>query len=140
MTLNIKHHSDELSTTGQITVEDIPRIKALGFRSIIINRPDEEAGGLHLTSEEVARAGAQIGLAVEYLPVIPNQITDAQVAAFGNLLEKLPSPALAYCATGNRASSLCQRSAFTGQTRIGIYRPPEPVGGASQDRHISASP
>jgi hypothetical protein len=34
----------------------------------------------------------------------------------------------------------CQRSAFTGQTRIGIYRPPEPVGGASQDRHISASP
>ena len=34
----------------------------------------------------------------------------------------------------------CQRSAYTGQSRIGIYRPPEPVGGIGQDRHLPARP
>ena len=33
----------------------------------------------------------------------------------------------------------CQRSAQTGHPRIGIYRPPERVGGVGQDRRLPAS-
>jgi protein ImuB len=43
--------------------------------------------------------------------------------------------AVAWAPTSLAAIAFCQRSAFTGQTRIGIYRPPEPVGGASSSFH-----
>ena len=110
MTLNITCHSDELSTTGQIALEDLAQISALGYRSLIINRPDAEAGGLHPKSGEVIRSGELGGLAVKYLPVVPHQITVQQVAEFDSLLAKLPPPVLAYCATGNRSLSLFNRS------------------------------
>lgn len=110
MTLNLKQQSVNVSTTGQIAPEDIAQLQAMGFRSIVINRPDDEAGGLHPQSESVRRAAAERGLAVVYLPVIPNAISEEQVKAFADAVAASPGPVLAYCASGNRSSSLFARS------------------------------
>lgn len=112
MTLNIKQQSTKVSTTGQITLEDLTQIRASGFLTIIINRPDAEAGSLHVQSETVRRAAADHGMTVVYLPVIPNAISDEQVEAFAEAVAASPGPVLAYCASGNRASTLLARSAL----------------------------
>jgi uncharacterized protein (TIGR01244 family) len=96
MTLNIKQQSANVSTTGQIALQDIPQIKAMGFRSIIINRPDGEAGGLHPQSETVRRVAGESGLAVVYLPVIPNAISNEQVKAFAEAVAASQGPVLAW--------------------------------------------
>ena len=38
-----------------------------------------------------------------------------------------------------QTTAICQRSPHTGQPRIGIYRPPEPVGGVGRDRRLPAT-
>jgi sulfide:quinone oxidoreductase len=112
MTLNIKQQSTKVSTTGQITLDDLAQIRASGFLTIIINRPDAEAAGLHVQSACVRRAAAEHGMTVVYLPVIPNAISDGQVKAFAEAVATASGPVLAYCATGNRAATLAARSAL----------------------------
>jgi uncharacterized protein (TIGR01244 family) len=52
------------------------------------------------------QAAQAAGLQVEYQPVVGSAITSADVARFGQLLEALPSPTLAYCRTGTRCAVL----------------------------------
>jgi hypothetical protein len=40
--MDIRQINDEYSVTGQISVEDLDAIKALGFKSIVCHRPDFE--------------------------------------------------------------------------------------------------
>jgi sulfide:quinone oxidoreductase len=44
MSLEITQHNPEFSTVGQINPEDIVQIAALGYKSVIDNRPDHEGG------------------------------------------------------------------------------------------------
>lgn len=41
--MDIRQINDEYSVSGQITVDDLDEIKALGFKSIVCHRPDFEA-------------------------------------------------------------------------------------------------
>ena len=128
MTLTIKQQSAMVSTTGQIAPEDMTQIRASGFRTIIINRPDAEAGGLHAQSESVRRAAADNGLTAVYLPVIPGAISDEQAAAFAAAVAASPGPVLAYCASGNRSASLVARSGLAGVERNTPAAPPVVAG------------
>ena len=94
-----------LSVTGQISAEDIPAIAARGFKSIINNRPDGEEYA-QLSSTDAAAAAREHGLEYHYLPVVPGKITEADVAAFSELLAQLPQPVLAHCRSGTRSASL----------------------------------
>jgi sulfide:quinone oxidoreductase len=49
--------SAELSVAPQILPEDMARIRAAGFQSVICNRPDGEAGDQPLFAEIERRAG-----------------------------------------------------------------------------------
>ncbi len=77
-----------------------------GFKSVIINRPDMEGGPDQPLSADVMKAAQAAGLQVEYQPVVGSAITSADVARFGQLLEALPGPTLAYCRTGTRCAVL----------------------------------
>lgn len=77
-----------------------------GFKSVIINRPDLEGGPDQPLSADVMKAAQAAGLQVEYQPVVGSAITAADVARFGQLLEVLPGPTLAYCRTGTRCAVL----------------------------------
>jgi sulfide:quinone oxidoreductase len=97
--------TDSLSVSAQLTLTDMPALKAAGFRSIIANRPDGE-GVDQPGHEELAAAAAQEGLSFRYLPVTPGIVTEDTAFDFATALTELPGPVLAYCRTGTRSAML----------------------------------
>jgi len=97
--------TEDLSVAGQLDAADIPLIAAKGFRAVVCNRPDGEAVG-QLPFGPIEAAARAAGMAVAYQPVPSNAVGDADGAAFGELLEELPKPVLAYCRTGTRCTIL----------------------------------
>lgn len=108
MTLTVTQHTPQFATAGQIDTTDVAAIAAAGFRSIVCNRPDGEAGPSQPASDAVAEAARAQGLQFAYLPVVPGMITAEDGAAFAALLKELPGPVLAYCRSGARSTSLYQ--------------------------------
>ena len=97
----------DLMVCGQIGPDAIPFIAGQGIRAIVCNRFDgEEAGQPDFAPVE--QAAAAHGIKAVYMPVLmpPNPISDAEAFAFGDMLETLPKPALAYCRTGSRSAIL----------------------------------
>ena len=103
--MQLKKLTDELSVTPQITVEDVPELARLGYRSIIGNRPEGEAPD-QPAWELLAAEARRLGLEARQIPVVPGQIGDADVAAFGEALRDLPRPIAAFCRTGTRSAML----------------------------------
>jgi len=100
--------SSGLAASRQIMPADLKAIRDAGFRSVICNRPDGE-GVDQPAFEEIAAAARELGLEARYLPIAPNHIGDAEIDAFGALVDALPKPILAYCRSGNRAGMLWNR-------------------------------
>lgn len=97
--------TEDLAVTAQIDPAEIPLLAAQGIRSIICNRPDGEAPGQPPFST-VEQAAAASGITAVYLPVVSNAISEEDAAAFGEALQELPKPILAYCRSGTRSAVL----------------------------------
>lgn len=95
----------DLSVSAQITPDQLGEIAAQGFRAVICNRPDDEEPGQPPFARIEAAARAA-GLEARYLPVTGADLTEDKAAAFAALLKTLPGPALAYCRSGMRSSTL----------------------------------
>ncbi|TYC64453.1 TIGR01244 family phosphatase [Rhodobacterales bacterium] len=95
----------QISVSPQIRPEDLADIVQQGFRSVICNRPDGE-GADQPTFEEIEAAAAKFGLEARYQPIVAGKVRDEDADAFGDLLDKLPKPVLAFCRTGTRSATL----------------------------------
>lgn len=93
------------SVSPQIAPSDVAEIAAQGFRSIMCNRPDGEEPGQTDVAEIRAEA-ERLGLAFSFVPVISGGITSDDVDDFGQALDGLPEPVLAYCRSGARCQNL----------------------------------
>lgn len=101
--MDIRPIADGYAVTPQIDPDDLPQIAALGFTTIICNRPDGEVP--HELSAEVLRAATEAaGLAFVDNPVISGGLTMENVTAQRSALDTANGPVLAYCASGNRSS------------------------------------
>lgn len=89
----------------QIEPSDLPALAAMGFRTVINNRPDDEVGTPlgHAAMEAAARAA---GLAYHRLPYVPGQMTPDLIERFAATLCGAEGPVLAYCRSGTRSSHL----------------------------------
>ncbi len=96
---------ERLSIASQIIPSDLPYVSALGYRSIICNRPDGEAED-QPASDDLRRLASDHGLAFESVPVIAGAIDETDVLAFEQALSQLPTPTLAFCRTGHRSAIL----------------------------------
>lgn len=103
--MSITRVSDDYSAAPQITAADVAEIKALGFRSIMCNRPDGEAPG-QPTSADIAAEAERLGLGFAYVPVLPGGITPEDVAGFRAAIASLPAPVLSYCRSGTRSQNI----------------------------------
>ena len=103
--MDIRKVTPELSVSPQVALEDMPTVAAAGFRSVICNRPDGE-GADQPTFEEIGAAARSAGLEAHYLPVATGKVSDEDGAAFGELLDRLPKPTLAFCRSGTRSVTL----------------------------------
>jgi len=100
-----KKLTDQLSVSPQIAPGDVAQIAAMGFKSIISNRPDGE-GSDQPSFSEIEQEARQLGLKARYLSVVSGKVRDDDAAAFAQALQELPQPVLAYCRTGTRSTTL----------------------------------
>ena len=94
------------AVAGQLAEKDFAQLAALGIKSVINNRPDDENGVL-VGSDNAAECAKRGGLNYRYAPVTNHAILETdQVDTFEAALRALPGPILAYCRSGNRSSIL----------------------------------
>lgn len=104
--LPIRAIADEVSVAPQLSAADMAAVARAGFRSVVNNRPDFEAGADQPTTAEIAAAAAAAGLAYRFLPVSGGYQSPAEIAAMAVLLDELPRPLLMFCRSGARSTKL----------------------------------
>ncbi|MDO6588200.1 TIGR01244 family sulfur transferase [Salipiger sp. 1_MG-2023] len=97
--------SGDFNVSPQISVEDIPALKAAGITLVICNRPDAEVPPSH-QAEAIREAAIAEGMSFAYLPVTPQGATMETVTELSQLLGAPHGPVLAYCRSGTRSTTL----------------------------------
>lgn len=97
--------SPQFAVSPQITPQDVPALKAQGYRAIIANRPDGE-GADQPTFAEIEAAAHAAGMQARYIPISGGMVGDDDVEAFRSALRAMPGPVLAYCRSGTRSATL----------------------------------
>jgi sulfide:quinone oxidoreductase len=103
--MQIHKLTDQLSVSPQIALEDIAKLSALGFKSVICNRPEKESDD-QPAMLDVEQAVKAAGLTWQHQPVVSGKIKDQDVEDFTEIMAKLPQPVFAFCRTGTRCSTL----------------------------------
>ena len=107
--MDIRQINNEYSVAGQITVEDIETIAAMGFKSIVCHRPDHEVEGQPSYSE-IEAAAAERGIEMRHIPVGREGVGFEQVQAFVDALDEMDRPMLGYCRSGARSTVIYQQT------------------------------
>lgn len=102
-----------VSVAGQMTNEKFENLIQQGFKSVIVNRPDQEAGNL-TTVAELRNLAERSKLSLIYQPVVSGQITDKDVKEFAKYYNSLPKPILLVCKSGSRSTVLFNRAKSLG--------------------------
>ena len=97
--------NNELTVSDQITIEDLKEIHTQGYKTIFCNRPDQESEG-QLNFSSIEKEAQNLGIKTIHQPVVGGQISDNDIAQFGNYFENSQKPIFAYCRTGTRCSML----------------------------------
>ncbi len=103
--MDIKKIDKEISVSPQIAPSDLQALAEAGFKAVICNRPDGEGNDQPLF-HEIEEAAQAAGLSAHYLPVETGKVGDEDAEHFGELLDSLPKPVLAYCRSGTRSVTL----------------------------------
>ena len=104
--LAVERLSPDLCVSPQLGPESMALAAKQGFRSIVNNRPDFEAGPEQPTSAVIEDAAIAAGLAYAHLPVAPAFQSAEEIAQFAALLATMPKPVLAFCRSGARSGKL----------------------------------
>lgn len=104
--LPIRPVSADVCVAPQLTPEAMAEAAAMGFKSVVNNRPDFEHGPDQPTSAAIEAAARAAGLEYRHLPVDGGWQSPEQIAAFAQLLQELPRPLLAFCRSGARSTRL----------------------------------
>ncbi|TKD64247.1 TIGR01244 family phosphatase [Cobetia marina] len=103
--MQIRQLESGFAIADAVTPEDLDEIARRGFHSVICNRRPGEAED-HPDDASLRERAASLGLEWCSIPVTPGDYGDADIAAFGQALDTLPTPILAFCRTGKRAANL----------------------------------
>ena len=108
---NLRPVADDVCVAAQLTPDAMAEAAALGFKSVVNNRPDFEHGPDQPTAADVGAAALDAGLQYRHLPVAGGYQSPEEIAAFAQLLAELPRPILAFCRSGARSTRLYMASA-----------------------------
>jgi uncharacterized protein (TIGR01244 family) len=93
----------------QISASQLDEAKALGFDTVVCNRPDDEEPG-QINSDVIAAACATLGLDYLFLPMQGANFSAEYVEQIQQL-NQANKKVLAYCRSGNRSSILYNAAA-----------------------------
>ena len=97
--------SDRLAVGGQPTVDDLHRLRAQGYATVVNLRVPDEAGEPLDPAAEGA-AAAERGLGYRHLPVALGGLGPGVVERLRQAIEASPGPVYVHCGAGQRACSL----------------------------------
>lgn len=103
--MEIKTISNGFSVSDQITVDDLKILLDKQVKSIICNRPDNEAED-QPSIQALEREAAQHQIEIHYLPVVHDTINEKDVHEFELAFNNTTKPVHAYCRSGLRAITL----------------------------------
>jgi sulfide:quinone oxidoreductase len=103
--MDMKKLSPRVFVSEQITTTDIGVASAQGIKTIINNRPDNEAQGQPKTAD-LAAAAAELGIQFIDLPVVAGKVTNEHIEQFESIYADVQAPVLMFCRTGARSTSL----------------------------------
>ncbi len=95
--------SSDFAVASQISVADVAKIAAEGYRCIICNRPDHEDAG-QPTVAEIRDACDAVGLELHHVPIAGDALNHEAVLEQMNIMTNAEGPYLAYCRSGNRST------------------------------------
>jgi uncharacterized protein (TIGR01244 family) len=105
-TLPLRPVAADVCVAPQLTPQAMAQVAALGFRSVVNNRPDFEHGPDQPSSAQMQAAAEAAGLQYRHLPVDGGYQSPEDIAQFARLLSELPRPLLAFCRSGSRSANL----------------------------------
>lgn len=106
MSLPLQALTPDICAAPQLTPEAMAEAAAMGFKSVVNNRPDFEHGPDQPTSAAIQAAAEAAGLQYRHLPVAGGYQSPEEIAAFAQLLVELPRPLLVFCRSGARSTRL----------------------------------
>lgn len=108
-----KSLTNKVSVTGQMTSEKFNQLMQQGFKSVVVNRPDEEDGN-NVKVSELREIAERQHVSVIYQPVISGKITQTDIQEFAKYYNELPKPILMVCRSGTRSSTLFNQAKSQG--------------------------
>lgn len=106
MSLPLQAIAPDICAAPQLQPEAMAEAAAMGFKSVVNNRPDFEHGPDQPTSAAIQAAAEAAGLQYRHLPVAGGYQSPEEIAAFAKLLDELPRPLLVFCRSGARSTRL----------------------------------
>lgn len=101
--MDIRQLTPDYAVSPQIDPQDLPAIAALGFTTIINNRPCSEIPPSH-QAEAMQTAATAAGLEFVVLPVTHATLSPDLAAQQKDACAQAKGPVLAYCASGTRCT------------------------------------
>ena len=102
--------TDKYAVSGQIEQADLSDLVAMGYSTVVCNRPDGEEPG-QPGSEEIRAACESAGLEFHLLPITGPVVDPAIVDEFIAVYRRATGPVLGYCRSGARSAVLWQLAA-----------------------------
>ena len=92
----------DFAVAAQLAIDDMARAAAAGFKTVIVNRPDNEAPG-QPSANEIKSAAEASGLTFREIPFSGLPPAPAVVMETARALDEANGPVLAYCRSGTRS-------------------------------------
>ena len=102
-----------VSVTGQMTTNKFQQLMQQGFKSVIVNRPDQEQGN-QVKVGQLRSIAEKSQVSVIYQPIMSGQISQANIEEFARSYNELPKPILMVCRSGTRSAALFNQAKSQG--------------------------
>ena len=103
--MRVLEMAPEVYVTGQLFEQDLKLIARQNVRSIMDNRPDDDAREQPL-SADLAKAAEELGMTFVHFPVDPGPITAQAAEAFLKACDELERPLLIFGRSAARSMNM----------------------------------
>ena len=103
----------QVRVAGQMTTDKFQQLIKDGFKSVIVNRPDQEQGNT-VSVTQLRQIAEQSQVSVIYQPILSGKISQTDVIEFAKYYNELPKPILMVCRSGSRSSILFNQAKSQG--------------------------
>ena len=110
---NTQMLTNKVSVAGQMNAAKFSQLMRQGFKSVIVNRPDQEIGNVVKVSE-LRNIAEKSQISVIYQPVNSGKISQTDILEFAKYYNELPKPILMICRSGARSSALFHQAKSQG--------------------------